>query len=63
MLKLYHTPLSFNSRRVWVMLLEKQVEFEEIILSLQGDQFDPEFLKLNPFHQMSILNSKLGVNA
>jgi glutathione S-transferase len=55
MLKFYHTPLSFNSRRVWVMLLEKQVEFEEIILSLQGDQFDPEFLKLNPFHHIPTL--------
>ncbi|MEB3277483.1 MAG: glutathione S-transferase family protein [Lyngbya sp.] len=55
MLKFYHTPLSANSRRVWVLLLEKQVEFEEIILSLQGDQFDPEYLKLNPFHHIPTL--------
>ncbi|EAW34163.1 glutathione S-transferase family protein [Lyngbya sp. PCC 8106] len=55
MLKFYHTPLSVNSRRVWVMLLEKQVEFEEIVLSLQGDQFDPEYLTLNPFHHIPTL--------
>ena len=55
MLKFYHTPLSANSRRVWVMLLEKQVEFEEIVLSLQGDQFEPEYLKLNPFHHIPTL--------
>ena len=55
MLKFYHTPLSVNSRRVWVMLLEKQVKFEEIVLSLQGDQFDAEYLKLNPFHHIPTL--------
>lgn len=52
MLKFYHTPISANSRRVWVTLLEKQIEFEEIILSLQGDQFSAEFLELNPFHHI-----------
>lgn len=55
MLKLYHTPISPNSRRVWITLLEKDVEFELIKLKLDGDQFQPEFLKLNPFHHIPVL--------
>lgn len=35
MLKLYHQPLSANSRRVWIALLEKQLEFE--LLELRSD--------------------------
>ncbi|WP_373364616.1 glutathione S-transferase N-terminal domain-containing protein [Fischerella thermalis] len=34
MLKLYHQPLSANSRRVWIALLEKQLEFELVELRL-----------------------------
>jgi glutathione S-transferase len=55
MLKLYHLPISFNSRRVWVALLEKGLEFELIPLKLHGDQFQPEFLSLNPFHHIPVL--------
>ncbi len=55
MLKLYHTPLSFNSRRVWMVLLEKNLEFELVELKLDGDQFKPEFLELNPFHHIPVL--------
>ena len=55
MLKLYHTPISPNSRRVWITLLEKEVEFELVKLNLDGDQFQPEFLKLNPFHHIPVL--------
>lgn len=55
MLKLYHLPISFNSRRVWVALLEKGLEFELIPLKLDGDQFTPEFLALNPFHHIPVL--------
>ncbi|MCT7949820.1 glutathione S-transferase family protein [Ancylothrix sp. C2] len=55
MLKLYHTPLSFNSRRVWMALLEKELEFELIELKLDGDQFKPEFVELNPFHHIPVL--------
>ena len=55
MLKLYHLPISFNSRRVWVSLLEKGLEFELITLKLDGDQFTPEFLALNPFHHIPVL--------
>jgi glutathione S-transferase len=55
MLKLYHQPLSANSRRVWIALLEKQLEFELVELKLDGDQLQPEFLALNPFHHIPVL--------
>ena len=55
MLKLYHTPISFNSRRVWIALLEKQIEFQLIPMKLNGDQFQPEFLAINPFHHIPVL--------
>jgi glutathione S-transferase len=55
MLKLYHIPLSANSRRVWITLLEKGVSFQEVVLKLDGDQYEEEFLKLNPFHHIPVL--------
>ena len=55
MLTLYHTPLSINSRRVWVALLEKGLTFNTIELNLSGDQLKPEFLALNPFHHIPVL--------
>jgi glutathione S-transferase len=55
MLKFYHVPLSSNSRRVWILLLEKQLEFEEIRMQLNGDQLQPEFLAMNPFHHIPVL--------
>ena len=55
MLKFYYSRLSINARRVWVTLLEKNIEFESIILKLNGDQFQPDFLKLNPFHHIPVL--------
>ena len=57
MLKLYHHPISGNYRRVRVALLEKQIPFELIgvNLDLDGEQFKPEFLALNPFHQIPVL--------
>jgi len=55
MLKLYGHYLSFNVRRVWVMLLEKQLEFEPISVNLAGEQFQAEFLKINPFHHVPVL--------
>jgi glutathione S-transferase len=55
MLKLYHLPISFNSRRVWVALLEKNLTVELIPMKLDGDQFTPEFLALNPFHHIPVL--------
>jgi glutathione S-transferase len=55
MLTLYHIPLSANSRRVWITLLEKGLSFEEVVLKLDGDQYEEEFLKLNPFHHIPVL--------
>ncbi|MEQ9483538.1 glutathione S-transferase family protein [Coleofasciculus sp. F4-SAH-05] len=55
MLKLYHYHISANSRRVWITLLEKDIAFELVSLKLDGDQFQPEFLALNPFHQIPVL--------
>ena len=55
MLKFYYSRLSINARRVWVTLLEKRIEFEPILLKLDGDQFTPDFLKLNPFHHIPVL--------
>jgi glutathione S-transferase len=55
MLKLYHHPISPNSRRVWIALIEKQLPFELIPLKLNGDQFAPEFLEISPFHHIPAL--------
>ncbi len=55
MIKLYHVPISFNSRRVWVALLEKGLDFELVPMKLDGDQFTDEFLAMNPFHHIPVL--------
>ena len=55
MLTLYHTPISPNSRRVWVTLLEKGLEFELVEVKLSGEQFQPDFLAINPFHHIPAL--------
>lgn len=55
MLKLYHVPISLNSRRVWIALLEKKLQFELVELKLDGDQFHPDFIALNPFHHIPVL--------
>ena len=55
MLQFYYSRLSINARRVWVTLLEKNLEFEPILMNLNGDQFQPDFLKLNPFHHIPVL--------
>ena len=55
MLKLYHMPISPNSRRVWITLLEKELEFELVEMKLEGEQFQPEYLALNPFHHIPVL--------
>ena len=55
MIKLYQTSISFNSRRVWITLLEKGLDFEIEEVQLNGQQFQPEFLALNPFHHIPVL--------
>ncbi|MBD2438665.1 glutathione S-transferase family protein [Nostoc sp. FACHB-110] len=54
MLKLYHNHLSMNSRRVWIALLEKELEFDLVDIKLDGDQLKPEFLAMNPFHHIPV---------
>jgi glutathione S-transferase len=55
MLTLYHAPISPNSRRVWITLLEKGLEFELVEMKIDGDQFKPEFLAISPFHHIPAL--------
>lgn len=56
MITLYNSKISSNTRRVWVALLEKNLEFEEVLIQLnQGEQFKPEFLEINPFHHIPVL--------
>lgn len=55
MLSLYHDPLSPNSHRVWIALLEKGLEFELVEIKLDGEQFKPDFLAISPFHHIPVL--------
>jgi glutathione S-transferase len=55
MIKLYQTSISLNSRRVWITLLEKGLDFSIEEVQLNGQQFQPEFLALNPFHHIPVL--------
>ncbi len=48
MLKFYYQKFSLYSRSVWIALLEKKLPFELIELALDGDQWQPEFLAINP---------------
>ena len=54
-LKFYYKKLSLYSRPVWIALLEKQLVFEPIDLSLNGDQWQSEFLTINPFGRVPVL--------
>ena len=55
MLKLYYHPMSAPSRCVRITLLEKELEFELVEINLDGEQFKPEFLAINPFHHVPVL--------
>lgn len=55
MLKFYYNPLSPNARRVWLTLLEKEISFESILVNLDGDQLQPDFLTINPFHHIPVV--------
>lgn len=49
MFTLYHSPASTCSQKVRFVLAEKGLEWESKVLNLRkGDQFDPEYLKINP---------------
>ncbi|NEQ80351.1 MAG: glutathione S-transferase family protein [Moorea sp. SIO2I5] len=55
MIKFYYNTLSPNVRRVWLTLLEKNLTFETVLLKLDGDQFEADFLEINPFHHIPVL--------
>jgi glutathione S-transferase len=55
MIQLYHEPISPNSSRVWITLLEKNLEFELIEIKLNGEQFQSDFIAINPFHHIPAL--------
>lgn len=55
MLKLYYARPSAYARPVWLALLEKQLSFELISVDLSGQQFEPEFLAINPFGHVPVL--------
>lgn len=56
MLKFYYQPLSPISRRVWLLLLEKQIPHESIVVNLGArQQFEPEFLIINAFHHVPVI--------
>ncbi|MBV6626690.1 MAG: glutathione S-transferase family protein [Rivularia sp. (in: Bacteria)] len=52
MLKFYYNPRSPMARRVWRGLLEKDIPFEGIVMNLNGDQFQPDYLQIHPFHHV-----------
>lgn len=55
MLKFYYNPISPNARRVWLTLLEKEIPFEPVLIKLDGDQLQPEFVTINPFHHIPVV--------
>jgi glutathione S-transferase len=48
MLELYHSVNSVCAQKVRVALAEKGLEYREHLMTLRGDQFAPEYMKLNP---------------
>jgi glutathione S-transferase len=55
MLKFYYNTRSPMARRVWRGLLEKNIPFEPILMKLNGDQLQPEYLEMNPFHHVPVI--------
>ncbi len=59
MIKLYTFPLSTNSRKVRIVLLEKGLEFERINIDLtKKEQKNPDYLKIHPFGQVPALDDE-----
>ncbi|MFQ5902118.1 MAG: glutathione S-transferase family protein [Candidatus Binatia bacterium] len=59
MIKLYHFPLSSNSRKVRIVLIEKGLEFERINIDLtKKEQKNPDYLKIHPFGQVPALDDE-----
>jgi glutathione S-transferase len=55
MLTLYYNRFSLYSRPVWLTLLEKNLSFNLVSFQLNGDQFEEEFLAINPFSRIPVL--------
>lgn len=55
MLTLYHAPISPNSCRVWITLIEKGLDFELVEIKLDGEQLKEDFLAISPFHHIPVL--------
>ncbi|MEA5596425.1 glutathione S-transferase family protein [Rivularia sp. UHCC 0363] len=55
MLQFYYNPRSPMARRVWRGLLEKDIPFEPVLMNLNGDQFQPDYLEINPFHHVPVI--------
>lgn len=48
MLELYHSVNSVCAQKVRIALAEKRLEYREHLMTLRGDQFEPQYLQLNP---------------
>tara|TARA_R110002124_G_scaffold247631_1_gene412778 strand:- start:742 stop:1545 length:804 start_codon:yes stop_codon:yes gene_type:complete len=56
MLTLYHNALSTCSQKVRMAFAEKQITFEsELVDLVNGEQHDPEFVRLSPKHIVPVL--------
>jgi len=56
MIKLYDYPDCPFSQKVRVVLAEKDLEYERVLVDLRkGEQKTPEFLKLNPYGRVPVL--------
>jgi glutathione S-transferase len=53
MLKFHYHPLSPVARSVWLLLLEKQIPFEPIVMDIRTR--NPELLAINPFHHVPVI--------
>jgi glutathione S-transferase len=48
MLELYHSINSVCAQKVRIALAEKGLSYQERLMTLGGDQFDPAYMRLNP---------------
>src|SRR3954464_1182165 len=48
MLELYHSINSVCAQKVRIALAEKALDYREHLMTLRGDQFDPQYMQLNP---------------
>jgi glutathione S-transferase len=53
MLKFHYHPLSPVARGVWLLLLEKQIPFEPIVMDIRTR--NPDLLAINPFHHVPVI--------